>query len=300
MRRSSAIRQLAAARNAARLAAAFVERTIQIWDLERCEQLSEFDSVFDFGGHRVTLSPSGDICVAAGWTKGKRGGVAAYDALTGSPIWHRPDIRQTQFVRFSCLGDIVGCGVEAGRFQQLDAHTGATVDTFTGVKKIFDSPFSNLLFLETRHRGFHIKGLEDVLIPNETFALLDAAVSSDVLCLSEAGGSVRCLDCRSGLEEWRYNPPSNTHVLRLGYRPADRHFYGVQWEYERGTSRTLFRFGQGCDQYEEICQLQSWDEEFCLDTNALVTSGGEVISVTTGEIVNRLAFPQKDYPDKNV
>jgi hypothetical protein len=144
---------MAAARNVARLAAACVERTVQIWDVDKCQRLSEFDSVFGFGGNRVALSPNGDICAAAGWTKGKRGGVAAYDALTGCPIWHRADIRQTQFVRFSCAGDIVGCGVEVGRFQRLDPRTGATVDTLTGVKKIFDSPFSNLLLLETRTRG---------------------------------------------------------------------------------------------------------------------------------------------------
>src|SRR6266568_842958 len=148
MRRASAIRQLTAARNAPRVAAALVECTIQIWDLNDCQQLSEFDSVFDFGGHRITLSPGGDVCVAARWTKGKRGGVAAYDALTGSPVWRRTDIRQAQFVQFSCGGDIVWCGVQAGRLQKLDASTGATVDTFTGIKKIFDSPHSNLLLLE--------------------------------------------------------------------------------------------------------------------------------------------------------
>jgi len=297
MRGASAIRQLTAARNAPRLAAAFVEHTVQIWDLDKCQRLSEFESVFEFGGDRVTLSSDGNICVAAGWTKGRRGGVAAYDALTGSPLWHRTDIRQTQFVRFSSAGDTVGCGAETGRFQLLDAHTGATVNTLTGVKKTFDSPFSNLLLLETRSRGFRIKGSRDLSIPSETFALLDVAFGPDVLCLSEAGGPVRCLDCHSGVEQWRYRPPSNTHVLRLGYRPADSCFYGVQWEYERGTSRTLFRFRHGSERYEEICHLQSWDEDFFSDADALITSDGNVISVATGEIIRRLAFPQKDYPD---
>src|SRR5262249_48495794 len=217
MPRASAIRQLAAARSSPRVAAAFVEHTIQIWDLQSAERLSEFDTVFDFGGHRITLSPNGDICVAAGWTKGKRGGVAGYDAIAGSVVWHRADIRQAQFIRFSFRGDIIWCGVEAGRFQQLDARTGATLDNFVGIKSIVDSPHSNLLLLETRHRGFWIKGSKKIHVPNLSFALLDAAFSSDALCLSEAGGPVRRLDCHSGVEQWRYNPPGDTHVLRVYY-----------------------------------------------------------------------------------
>lgn len=62
-------------------------------------------------------------------------------------------------------------------------------------------------------------------------------------------------------------------------------------------SRTLFRFAGEGGEYEEICQLRSWDEEFCMSGDALVTSIGEVISVANGEIVNRLTSPQKDYPD---
>jgi hypothetical protein len=298
MGRASAIRELAAARNAPRIAAAFFERTIQIWDLRSSKQMSEFDSVFASGGSRATLDPTGDVCVAAGWTGGKRGGVACYDALTGSPLWHRTDIQQTQFVRFSCIGDVIWCGAEAGRFQRLDTRTGATVDAVAGIKSVFDSPHSNLLLLETRTRGFLIRGSKDIRVPKLTSALLDAAFGPDTLCLSEAGGPVRCLDCHSGVELWRYSPPTDTHVLRLGYRPADQHFYGVQWEYQQGKSRTLFRFTTGGGQYEEICHLRSWDEEFCIDSDTLVTSNGEVISLAAGEVVTRLAFPEKVYPDE--
>lgn len=39
-------------------------------------------------------------------------------------------------------------------------------------------------------------------------------------------------------------------------------------------------------------------KSFCEDGAALSTSTGEVISVTTGTTINRLTFPQKDYPDK--
>jgi hypothetical protein len=299
MRRASAIRELAAARNVPRIAAAFNERTIQIWDLAKSERLSEFDSIFNFGGgDRLALSSTGESCVAAGWSKGVRGGVACYEAITGVPLWHRTDIKQTQFVRFSFGGAALCVGVHAGRFQELDATTGATVDTLVGVKRIFDSPYSSLQLLETRRPGYLLRGPMGSRIPNLSFALLDAAFSPDRLCLSEAGGPVRCLDCQSGLELWRYDPPHDTHVLRLSYRPTDRHFYGVQWEYGHGTSRALFRFADEAGQYEEVCELRSSYEEFCEDGEVVVASNGDVISVADGRIINHLAFPQKDYPDK--
>lgn len=131
--------------------------------------------MFGFGGNRVTLNPTGEICAAAGWTKGKHGGVACYNALTGLLLWHRTDIRQTQFLRFSSGGEILWCGVEAGRFQQLDARTGVTVDSLIGVKTVIDSPHCDILLLETRRRGFLIRSAEDFRVPNLTFALLDAA-----------------------------------------------------------------------------------------------------------------------------
>jgi hypothetical protein len=95
MRNAYAIRELAAARSVPRIAAAFVERTIQIWDVSKSERLAEFDTVYNFGGgHRLALNPKGVTCVAASWIKGVRGGVACYNATSGALLWHRTDIRQ--------------------------------------------------------------------------------------------------------------------------------------------------------------------------------------------------------------
>jgi hypothetical protein len=85
-------------------------------------------------------------------------------------------------------------------------------------------------------------------------------------------------------------------VLRLTYRPTDRCFYGVEWEYERGSSRILLRFAADSGRREQICCLNSWEEEFCSDGNVIVTSNGEMICVEGGNIINRLAFPETEYP----
>jgi hypothetical protein len=293
---ASAIRHLAAARMAPRVAEGLFKHTIQLWDLHTADRLSQFNTVLDYGGRRVVLNPTGELCVAATWTKGRHGGVACYDALTGSLLWHRTDIRHTQRVRFSCAGESIWCGVQGGRLQHLNAGTGATLDALAGLEDVLDSPHSKQLLLETRTRGFLIKGPNDFRVPRLTLGLLDAVFSPGALCLSEAAGPVRCLDCHTAEERWRYEPPKGTHVLRLTYRPTDRYFYGVEREYERGSSRRLLRFAADSGECEQICQLSSWEEEFCLGSDAIVTSNGEVICVAEGNIINRLAFPQTEYP----
>ena len=172
--RDSAIRHLVAASGAPIVAAALFERTVQIWNWHTGEQLSEFDTVLDFGGKRLALNPSGDSCVAASWKKGKRDGVACYDTQSGHAIWSRPDLRHVQGLRFSPLGDAVWCWIEAGPVQRLDARTGLTLEKIRAVQDVVESPSSDHS-LHLRRADFLFGGVKKVRIPRLTYALLDAA-----------------------------------------------------------------------------------------------------------------------------
>jgi hypothetical protein len=302
--RGSAIRTLIAAGRAPIIAAALFERTVQIWDWNLGERIAEFDTVFEHGGHRLALNPKGDCCVAASWKKGKRGGVVCYEARSGDTIWHRPDLRRVQGLRFSVSGDAVWCEVEGGPVQRLDSRTGATVAAMRAVRDVVDSPYSGHL-LEVRVAHFVIKGVKDLRIPRLTFGLLDAAFSLTALCLSEPAdclnkspGVVRCLECDTANERWRYQAPSGRHVLWISYRPDDSCFYGVQWDYERGGPVTLVRFSEESGASTEICRLNSFADSCCFAGGVVVTSAGDVVSVSEGKTLRQLPFPQCDYPDR--
>lgn len=90
--------------------------------------VSDFDTVFSFGGNRLALDASGERCVAAGWTGGQRGGVACYEATTGKLIWHRPDLRQTQRLRFAVADATVWCVPESGPTNRLRAANRRTLE----------------------------------------------------------------------------------------------------------------------------------------------------------------------------
>ena len=195
--RSSAIRHLAAARRAPCIAAALFERTVQLWDVQTGEQLSEFDTLLSYGGRRLALSPNGDYCVATAWTKGERGGVACYDAMTGEALWHRADLCHTQRIRFAPSGGKIWCGFEEGPLQELSVSTGETLDKRAGLLDIIDEYPPHQL-LDPRSGDFVFQAAKLFRIPRLTVSLLDAVFGSDALCLSEAGGPVRCIDVTTG------------------------------------------------------------------------------------------------------
>jgi hypothetical protein len=291
----SAIRTIRTARNAPIAATAFFERTVQIWDWKTGDRLSELDTVFYFGGYRLTVSPAGETCIAANWKKGQRGGVACYETRSGRKIWHRTDLRQVQGLRFSSQDDAVWCIFGDRPVQRLDAKTGSTVETLRTIQDVVDSPFSAHR-LQLRRTGFQIVGSESVSVPRLTPAMLAAAFSPDSLCLSEACGPVRCLEVESGRERWRYLPPAGHHVLAVSSQ-GDQSFCCVQWGYSRGGRPTLIRLAYDTGKCTEVCSLDSWGDACCFGADVVITSSGDVVSLSKESIIRRLAFPKREYPD---
>jgi WD40 repeat protein len=298
----SAIRTISIARCGTIAAAARFERKVQIWNFATAELVSELDTVFDSGGDRLSVDPSGGFCVAASFHAGQKGGVVCYEAQSGRKVWHRADLRTVQGVRFSATGEIIWCRVEGGPIQTLDAHTGLTLGSLRKVREVFDSPFTSHV-LHVLQCDYVIVGSTKLRVPRITSAILDATFSPDALCLSEAatfrseaGGPVRCLDLKTAEERWRYLPPSGSHVLGLSYQ-ADQSFYGVQWSYESGGPVMLIQLSQSTGAVRNVCILNSFPDAFCFGHGNVLVSSGDVVSLPIGSVVRRLAFPMTDYPD---
>jgi WD40 repeat protein len=223
MRVVSRVQMLTSAANAPIITAALDDRRVQIWDLNTGEQIAQFNTVLEGGGRRLAVNPTGGICVAASWKKGKRDGVACYDVRSNQIKWHRPDIRRIQGLRFSVAGDGIWCEIEGGSVQRLDAESGSTQGSVSGVEDVYESPYSDQR-LEIRGPALWVKGEKEFQVSRQSFALLDAVFGPDTLCLTEASGSVRCLECVTGKERWRFQPALWTHVVALSYRASDDSF----------------------------------------------------------------------------
>lgn len=299
MATASAINEMAASSMSSRIAAALSYRTVQIWDLRSAERIAEFDTVFSFGGQRLAIGASGEHCVAAGWTRGVFGGVACYQSSSGKVLWHRTDLNEMSDVKFSLAGSNVWC-VTDGSTVLLDSLTGDTLDELSGLHNIYDSSYSDVRLLDKPKRNYTVRGKHDFTIPRLTFALLDAVIGPTSVCVSESGGLTRCVELLSGTELWRYDPGKWNHILRLWYRAADDAFYGVQWEYNKGSQRSLIRFEAQTGQIREVCDLNSsWAEAISPALDCVVTSAGSILALSDGRLLNCLRFPHRDYPDKS-
>jgi outer membrane protein assembly factor BamB len=299
MRRDSAIRELAASTASTRLAAALFERTVQIWDVKSGERIAEFDTVYSFGGRRLTIDASGELCVAAGWTRGRRGGVACYETRSGKLLWHRSDLGQTQHVRFLARGKSVWRVPETGPTSQLDALTGNTLEEIRGLRGIYDSAYDNALPLEKQKGDYVLRTRKDLRLPRLDFSILDAAFGPDALCVCEAGNDLaRCFDISTGAERWRCDAFKRNCIVRFWHRAVDDTFYGVQWEYERGRPRILVRFERESGRPEGLCQIDSSSHETVSPTlDCLITSAESVFGLSDGSLTNCLAFPEREYPE---
>jgi hypothetical protein len=297
--RASAIRCMAASKRSPLFAAAMFRHHVQIWDVEAGAVVNEFETVFSFGGPRLTLDPLGERCIAAAWKTGKHGGVACYETNTGKVIWHRQDLRQTQRVRFSPGGEAAWCVPDSGPTKLLDAANGKTLDALTGLTDIFDSEYSADLLVEKRKHNYILGKEKTLQIPRLTFAILDVAIGPKSLAISESGGPVRCIDSSTGTELWRQSPGKRIHFLRVWYRQIDGNFYGVLWDFQTDSFRSLVRLDASSGQQKVICQLNSWEEIYSKKSDRLVTSNGEVLDLSDGRLIHRLQFPQTDYPDRD-
>lgn len=281
--------------------AAAQEGRVQIWNWDTAELLSEFPTVFD-NCNRLALSPTGNTVIAANWRKGRKAGVACYETTSGREIWHRTDLRQLQHMTFSFQDDWVWCNVEDRPIHVLDAKSGLTLETLRGVRDVVDSPYSShrLALLQE----FFAVGTPEksVSIPRLARSGLKAAFSPTTVCICEywnptirpvptIEGAVRCLDCESGTELWRYRPPDDYFIQIISHQ-KDGYFYAVQSGcVNNNWIVSLIRLSPQDGACSEIRSLGALLPDFGgFGEGILVMPNGETIGLTTGEVLRQLAF----------
>jgi len=292
------MRKVDVARHAPVASVGFERGEVQIWNWLTGERVTKFKTVFD-GCNRLAISASGERLVAANWRKGLKAGVACYDTSSGRDIWHRPDLRQVQSVRFSAQRDWILCEVQDRPLHCLDAQTGATVETLRGVLDAIDSPYSPHRVLQRRGEFVIESPQARVSVPRYCNSALVAAFGPDSVCLYEAFQPttltvrcvVRCIECRTGNERWRFQPPDNRDMQLISYQ-EDGNFYCVQSKNESEEWFVdLLRLSLADGALTEVCRLKSPPPYFGgFGDGVLVTPGGEVVRLESAAILRELVF----------
>ena len=280
------VRHIATARDAPVAALAAFQHRVAMWDLEALRLTIEFDTVLDFVGKRLALSPDGSCCIAAAYI---RHGLAAYSANTGETLWSRRDLKQAQRVSFSADGTKVYCGFDRRACHVLDSHSGATVRTIRGVRGVWASDLTAAELHDVNRPMLYLHpDRAPVQIDRTTFAFLDVAFGSATICTSESRGPVRCFDQRGG-EMWRSPMGAGEHVLRLTYSSMEKAFFGVAWSFTEGGPRLLCRFDELSGRIGTVASLGECAETvFFRHGEYLLTSNGTIIDTATGNVTAAL------------
>ena len=296
---ASAIRELVTSNSSPLLAAALFEKNVQIWDVVSQTRVSEFSTVFCAGARNLALAPGAELLVAG--RSCSNGKIAAYKVPSGEKLWERK-LPYPSSLCFQSSGEYVFCVCNNNYVMRLDIHTGITLEIMKGVSRYLEGPYGDLLTVSSRKRADPFRSIArggTFDIPKLGFALLDAQFSPSSLCLTEAGGPVRCINCVDGRLEWMFNPGPNSHVLRLHYSQELNVFWGVLRDLTKKGfgSKHLMQFDAISGVYDQVCELDSWEEVFFSIENKLVTSSGEIKQLPSGALVGRFAFPQREYPN---
>ena len=110
---------------------------VEVWSVGDARLLARFDTVVDFGGHRLALATAEDrlVVVAAAYD---RLGVAGYDAMFGEGLWQRPNLKRAQHLEPA--DRLVVVSFERGPAHVLEASTGTTLATVRGCPALLDEP----------------------------------------------------------------------------------------------------------------------------------------------------------------
>lgn len=292
----SAIRHLASSWSGKFLAAAEFKSAVSVWSLETLKKLAQFDTILDFGGHRLAIGADGSRCVAGAY---QVHGIACYDAQSGEKIWQRKDLKKVQTISISPGQSEVVCGFADGPLQILRIRDGKTLQKIRGCSDLQISPLEPVQMVDKAKPQLQtLDASTFARIERESFAILSVAFGHGAVAISEATGPVRCFETTTGRNLWRYKGPPGTHALELGYHFQLRRFLAVERPYEKGGIKTLLLLDAQTGKVEAKRPLdESATETFCSAGARLVSSDGWMIDSATGRLVGQFDFPLREYPD---
>jgi len=272
-------------------ATAQFEKTVRVWSFARRSLLAEFNTCLDFGGRRLALIDGGDVRVAA--AAYYREGVALYDGQ-GRVLWQRRDLTKPQRVKAYQEDGAprIAVGFDEKSLVVVDANTGVTLGEARGTRAIL-AVSGEWLLSEQKGRVVALELTEarkSWSVQLGTFAVLDAAISSDAVAFSEAGGAVRCIS-RAGDQLWTWQPPEGSHVLTVGWRSDVEHWLLVSWPYQKGGDKNLVIVDRKGSVIQTTCIGCPAETAFLDNARYLVTSDGSVLRTEDGEEAWRFYRP---------
>lgn len=213
----------------------------------------------DTGDVFVAMSPDDRFCFIGVYCSF---GLTCFDVGTGQVVWKRNDLRCFSGLIFSKAQNCLFCSFQDKGALRIDPQTGATLETFRGVKLVSASPFSDAVLFGT-HNKFTLRradGEKLWSVHREGFAARTIAWAAETIAISE------CVDDRA----------QKTSNLKSGIRCFTLH------------GELLWRFKGRWGSVSPLMYKPSTHQYVCIDT----TGGKECFLVHLDEQTGRVDHEQ--------
>jgi outer membrane protein assembly factor BamB len=173
--------------------------TLSLWDLANMRHIRDFETVYDFGGARIAVSPDGNLVASAAYNEG----LAVY-ARDGTQLWGRKR-ESTQQVEF---WDDQRLGISYGdlTYELCDALSGKVLSQLEIDRVFLDSSRDRYVMVDAMEQKLGIVDRRSGIKPLVGMTGYAAEVAyhpdEDVAFVSEHEGSFRCIELGSGSVRW--------------------------------------------------------------------------------------------------
>jgi WD40 repeat protein len=264
---------------------------IKIWDINK-GLIKTFNTDFDFGGDRQSISNLGDYLLVGSYNKNT---ITLYDTTTNNIVWQRKNLRKINTT-------LILNQYESRAFINADnKYTGYLINLKTG--ETIDKLPSSLYLYENMHNTIDIIEQGDKLIlfydrikneivksiPKQTFAVLDCCFLKRHALISYSSGPLELIDTEKFQIIWRCNVEG--HCLNIAYNEEIGCFLGIRWNYISGGSYFLSFINSNNGKIENEIDLGILRQAKFLDSGKfLITDKGQLISTRDGQIVKEFQF----------
>lgn len=280
--------EISASGDGALAASVTADHLVKAWDLSARTLTASFSGRWSLGGRRLAMSPSGQSLVTGAYD---RLGITHY-AADGRELWRRRDLTRVQQLAIDQIHNEVVAVFQDRACHVLDLTTGMTRANPRGIYQVKIAGDGSCRLLG-RSRDVVVVRRDDSAVlfsaAPENWAVLDCAFTPIGIALTFSGGDTRLVNA-SGVQ-WRYRPPSEHHILRLGWCEERGEVLGCERHYERGGEEYLVRLNLDGRLVKRIRIPPGSDGAFVMSGTAILGRTGLMIDSASGMIVDQLLLP---------
>lgn len=255
-----------------------------VFDLEKLTQLRRFRVRYERSGTRAAISRDDRFCIIGCYDTY---GLGAYCTESGEEIWRRRDLKAVQSVVASEVEDWVFCVRQGAAAHLVDTISGKTIDTFSGLKDTFTSPFDRSVFLASKTLELHSPLGHKITTLKRTNTLgLECVFSPSEFLIAEPD-CVRCYDIKTLELLWTLAAQAADRYTRAIYIETEG-IFSVQngsWISLDARTGTIRRTAN-------LVTELGYVSGFCLRGKAVLATNLQMLSLETGSVLADLATPE--------